>query len=362
MWAVARPDALRVLSDEKCKRSLRRYFSILNEGRLAKFKIARTVGAEFSTDASLQELWSAHSDAIRNYWKAEEALDQTNQMSNVSEASSSLLKLKEEIAKRIIARCSFCHRRCGVNRDIGESGFCGCGDQVELSSYFQHMGEEPELVPSGTIFTYGCTMRCLHCQNWTISQHLEARNICSTSALASIVDHLGRSGSRNVNLVGGDPTSWLYHWLDTFTRVKENIPVVWNSNSYYSEETALLLGGFVDLYLLDFKYGPESCAEQISSAPEYWQVATRNHLAAKESGELIIRVLVLPGHNECCTKPILTWISKNLGSETRINLMDQYRPEWRAEEVENLGRRLTRSEFEEACQIARKAGLVNVIS
>ena len=102
------------------------------------------------------------------------------------------------------------------------------------------------------------------------------------------------------------------------------------ANSYYSHEEAQLLAGFIDLYLLDFKYGNNTCAEEISDAPGYWEACTRNHLTALKYGELLIRVLVLPGHNECCTRPILQWIHDNLGPWTRVNLMFQYRPEWRA--------------------------------
>jgi putative pyruvate formate lyase activating enzyme len=141
-----------------------------------------------------------------------------------------------------------------------------------------------------------------------------------------------------------------------------NIPVVWNSNSYYSPETAQLLAGFADVYLLDFKYGPGDCAERISDAPDYWKVCTFNHLEAKKCGELIVRVLVLPNHLECCTKPIVEWIAENLGRETRVNLMFQYRPEWHAYEVPELRRRLTRDEMERAVQLAGEAKLENYIT
>jgi putative pyruvate formate lyase activating enzyme len=82
---------------------------------------------------------------------------------------------------------------------------------------------------------------------------------------------------------------------------------------------------------------------------------------ANRHGELIIRVLVLPGHNERCTRPILEWIAGNLGPWTRVNLMFQYRPEWRARERRELGRRLNREEIEEARGIAREAGLINLV-
>ncbi|MEM2547182.1 MAG: radical SAM protein, partial [Candidatus Bathyarchaeia archaeon] len=260
------------------------------------------------------------------------------------------------------SKCHFCARRCGVARLRGELGFCRCGKEVKVSSIFEHMGEEPELVPSGTIFTMGCTVRCKHCQNWTISQWIEEGQTYTPEKLAREVENLRRSGCRNVNLVGGEPTPWLEQWLETFTHVNLNVPVVWNTNSYYSPETAQLLAGFVDVYLLDFKYGPGECADKISEAPKYWDICTNNHLVAKKYGELIIRVLVLPNHLECCTRPILNWIAENLGVETRVNIMFQYRPEWRAYEIPELRRRLTRDEMERAIKLAKEAGLRNFIT
>jgi putative pyruvate formate lyase activating enzyme len=233
---------------------------------------------------------------------------------------------------------------------------------MAVSSIFEHVGEEPELVPSGTIFTMGCTMRCRHCQNWTISQWMEPGTTYKPREMAREVENLRLSGSRNANLVGGEPTPWLQQWLETFKHVNVNVPVIWNSNSYYSPETAQLLAGFADVYLLDFKYGPSECAERTSDAPNYWKVCTNNHLEAKKHGEAIIRVLVLPNHLECCTKPTLNWIAKNLGAETRVNLMFQYRPEWRAHEIPELRRRLSKDEMEKAVQLAEKAGLRNFIT
>jgi len=159
-----------------------------------------------------------------------------------------------------------------------------------------------------------------------MSQWFELGKIHLPQQLAKAIETLRKGGCRNVNLVGGDPTSWLSQWLEAFRHVNVNVPVVWNSNSYYSEEAAKLLAGFVDVYLLDFKYGPLDCAEKISDAPNYWMDCTKNYLYTQKCGELIIRVLVLPNHLECCTKPVLNCIAKNLGDWIRVNLMFQYRP------------------------------------
>jgi len=363
MWAVWRPDALAVLRDKGARSSLARYFDVMENDKPARFLIAKKLPAQFDKDDSLQKLWEIHDLFTEEFYRLEKDIDlRKKRLEDLDDPEKSYLDLKIEIANRVLESCHLCTRRCGFNRLQGELGHCKCGSQITVSTMFEHMGEEPELVPSGTIFTLGCTMRCLHCQNWTISQWYENGEIFSPQRLAKAVERLRRGGCRNANLVGGEPTPWLQQWLETFRHVDVNVPLVWNSNSYYSEETAKLLAGFVDIYLLDFKYGPGECAKRISDAPDYWKVCTRNHLYGKKYGELLIRVLVLPEHNECCTRPVLEWIAKNLDVEVRVNLMDQYRPEWRAHEIPELRRRLTHNEFDEAVQIAKTVGLTNFIT
>jgi len=363
MWSVWRPDAVSVLRDKGARRSLARYFDVMQDEKPAKFMIAKRLPADFGEDNSLEDLRALHDQLTLDYYRLEKDVDtRQKNLTDLGIPEKSYLDLKIEIANRILEGCHLCTRRCGFNRLNGELGQCKCGTQATVSTMFEHMGEEPELVPSGTIFTLGCTMRCLHCQNWTISQWFEHGEIYSPQRLAKAVEHLRRSGCRNANLVGGEPTPWLEQWLETFRHVGVNIPVVWNSNSYYSEETAKLLAGFVDVYLLDFKYGSNECATRISNAPGYWEACTRNHLYGGKHGELLIRVLVLPEHLECCTKPVLSWIAQNLGTWVRTNVMFQYRPEWRAHEIPELRRRLTRDEMERAVQLAKEAGLTNFIT
>jgi len=363
MWHVLRADSIAVLRDEKARASLSRYFAVMQKEKPANFLIARKLPAEFDEEASLSDLWQIHDKLTDDFYSLQEEIDRHQKsLDRIEKPEKSYLDLKIVMANRILEHCHLCTRRCGLNRSAGELGHCKCGLSISVSTMFEHMGEEPELVPSGTIFTLGCTMHCLHCQNWTISQWIEEGEVYSPRRLALAVERLRKNGCRNVNLVGGEPTPWLQQWLETFRYVDVSVPVVWNSNSYYSEETAKLLAGFVDIYLLDFKYGSNECAKRISDAPRYWEACTRNHLYGKKYGELIIRVLVLPNHLECCTKVILEWIAENLGKGVRTNVMFQYRPEWRAYEMPELQRRLTRNEMERAIELAKEAGLTNFIT
>jgi len=224
------------------------------------------------------------------------------------------------------------------------------------------MGEEPQISPSFTIFTVHCNFFCQHCQNWSISRAFEEGEVVSPRIMAALIDEARKNGNRNANLVGGDPGPWLHAWLKVFQHVKSSVPVVWNSNMYHSSEAASLLEGFVDLFLSDYKYGNDRCATRYSKVPRYVEVVSRNHLLGARHAEFLVRVLVLPNNNSCCTRPVLSWIKENLGANTLVNIMDQYRPEYLAKNYREMNRRLRADEFSEAVEIAREVGLENFMT
>lgn len=363
MWRVFRPDAMAVLHDEKARKSLARYFAVMKGKLPARFLVCKRVKVKVDLSASEEELWRAHKRGLKEFRKLLADIDDgKTKFENLQQAEPTLLDLKVELARRILKSCHFCERRCGVDRTAGERGVCGVGERSRIASEFMHHGEEPELVPSYTIFFNGCTFKCQHCQNWDISQFPDSGVEVSPQTLARLAESARKEGARNVNWVGGEPTPNLHTILEALNLCEISVPSVWNSNMYMSFEVMKLLFGTQDIYLADFKYGNDKCALRYSKVPNYFKVVARNHRLAFADAELIIRQLVLPVNVECCTRPILEWIAKNLGSITRVNLMDQYRPEARAHEYPEISRRLNAEEFEKALEIAREVGLENVIT
>ncbi|MEW5994708.1 MAG: radical SAM protein, partial [Candidatus Zixiibacteriota bacterium] len=201
-----------------------------------------------------------------------------------------------------------------------------------------------------------CTFSCVFCQNWEISHIDTVPDSAITEAdLARAIDQ--HSYCRNVNFVGGEPTPYVPFILKTLSYVKSNIPVVWNSNFYMSPESMDLLRGVVDVYLSDFKYGNNNCAERLSDAANYIEVVKRNHRLAFQDAELVIRHLLLPGHFECCTRPVFDFIAQQFGDRAVVNIMDQYRPCYRARLYPDIDRRITLDEFDTAVKYARKLKL-----
>ena len=250
-------------------------------------------------------------------------------------------ELKKEITSKILENCILCERRCGVNRKEGEKGYCNVLES-KISSEFIHFGEERQLVPSHTIFFNRCNFGCVFCQNYDISQGDGGRYV-KPERLATIID---KKGGRNLNWVGGDPTPNLDYIIEVLSYINEPLTQIWNSNMYLTEEAMKILTKLMDVYLTDFKYSNDECAEDLSKVNNYTEIIKRNHKIAERTGDLIIRHLVLPGHIECCTKPILEWIDNNL-EDPMINIMEQYRPAYHAGKYPKIDRYLNSKEKRE---------------
>ncbi|MHB8101252.1 MAG: radical SAM protein [Methanosarcina sp.] len=355
---------------------LKRYFKVQRNEMPALFKITEKIPVQFDSDMPLEELREIHEKGIEEYRKLHENLEIasmeafaykdpadrlvlfTESFLEIPKASPSLLDLKVAIVDKMIENCNCCGWRCGVNRKEGGKGFCRLTDVSNYASEFLHMGEEPELVPSHTIFFTGCTFACVYCQNWDISTCPEAGTRIEPRKLAKLIDLRRMHGARNVNFV--TPTPHVHTVLKIIREISVNTPVVWNSNMYHSPEIAEILEGVVDVYLGDFKYGNNICAQKYSKIKNYLEIVQPNFEFAYQTAEILLRHLVLPGHLECCTKPIAEWVAKNI-PQIRFNLMFQYRPCYRAMEYPELGRQLTPEEEAEAIDIVREAGIEDLL-
>lgn len=322
----------------------------------SQFLVSQSISVDFSKESETSVLWELHDEAMKSF---REKFDRINSMEEPRpRAASSLLDLKVAIADRILQSCHFCGRRCGANRKKKETGYCRLDVVSRYSAEFLHMGEEPELVPSHTIFFAGCNFSCVYCQNWQISTSPKKGIPILPDELARRITLQRAYGSKNVNFV--TPTPHTHTILKILNALKVNVPVVWNSNMYYSGEVAKLLEGVVDVYLGDLRYGNDECAQKYSNAPDYWSIVTGNFKTAYKNGEILLRQLVLPNHIECCTRPIIEWTKQNI-PKVRFNLMFQYSPYYRAYEFPEINRTLTGDECQKAVDILKKSGLEDVM-
>jgi putative pyruvate formate lyase activating enzyme len=172
--------------------------------------ISKTIVTDFNRDDSTEDLWNLHSKLLLEYASVEKEIDQCDRIERVHRTYY-FFDLKMKLARRMLLHCHLCPRYCRVNRVRGELGWCKLRGNFHISSAFLHTGEEPELVPSGTIFTIGCNLRCIHYQNLTISQQTKSGIEITPLEMAKIVERLVDAGGRKTNMVGDDPTPWLYN-------------------------------------------------------------------------------------------------------------------------------------------------------
>ena len=359
---LLRPNARRVWSHPEVRRRLSWYYDVMVDAKPAKYRICKRIEADVDLTASDDELWRAHRDLAKKFddvWKS--IMMGKLKLEELETPKTSFLDLKIELVKRMLRSCIFCERRCRVNRERGEKGFCNLDATARVSSFFHHYGEEAPLVPSGTIFFTSCSFKCVFCQNWDISTDPLNGVEVTPKQLAAIATRLRKEGCRNINYVGGNPDQSMHVIVESLKYMDINVPILWNSNAYASLEAMEIIKDLVDIWLPDFKYGNDKCAERLSLVPRYFEVVTRNLKIMHESGDMIVRHLVLPNHIECCTEPVLRWLAENC-PRCLVNIMEQYRPEHevarRPHLYPDINRRPTMSEMKRAYSIADELGIV----
>lgn len=271
-------------------------------------------------------------------------------------------------------KCEICPRNCKINRNKNQIGWCKSTDRVKIGLYSTHDFEEPCISGekgSGTIFFSNCTMNCIFCQNYEISQLGKGKEI-SIEELSNIFIKQQEKGVHNINLV--TPTSYVYQIIEAIKIAKAKgltIPIVYNTSGYEKIETIRALNGYVDIYLPDLKYAEDELAIEFSNAKNYFKIATTaikemikqvgtpkfNENGIIQKG-VIIRHLVLPNFIEN-SKKILLWIKQNLPNDIYVSIMAQYFPTYKAKENAKLNRKLTKYEWEQIEKYIEKINIEN---
>ncbi|MBM4035745.1 MAG: radical SAM protein [Planctomycetes bacterium] len=202
-----------------------------------------------------------------------------------------------------------------------------------------------------------------------IAQHTRKRP-CHSERSPSTSLRAGSAKSRNLSgeqtdvtrvtpLAGANSSERCFDRLSMTSGERVRLPpIVWNTNLYCTAETLEAIAGIPAVYLVDLKFGNGACAAAVAGAADYWEVvrARLKETAASESGKLIVRHLVLPGHLDCCTWPALEWLARELPS-ARLSLKTDYLAMPDARGDKRLGRFLTDGEVREAAAIAKDLGI-----
>lgn len=267
--------------------------------------------------------------------------------------------------------CKICPRECGVNRNLGQIGYCKEGSEIVAARAALHYWEEPCISGkegSGAVFFSGCNMGCVFCQNENISHGKIGKEI-SLRRLVDIFFELKEKGARNINLV--TPTHYIPQIKEAiFIAKKEklNLPFVYNTSSYEKVESLRSLEGLIDIYLPDLKYYSNEMSLKYSKANDYFSYATKAiDEMVRQVGTpkfeddmmlrgVIVRHLLLPeGLND--SKKIVKYLYQTYKDDIYISLMSQYTPMQGV--LPPLNRKVTKKEYDKLVDFAIELGVEN---
>lgn len=274
----------------------------------------------------------------------------------------------------MLKNCTLCYRNCNINRLNGDVGFCKSKDKVKLARVSLHNWEEPCISGSngsGTVFFSNCNLKCVFCQNYTISTDGVGEEV-SIERLSEIFLEQQKRGATNINLV--TPTHFVPQIISALKIAKGkglNIPIVYNTNSYENIETLKLLNGYIDIYLPDLKYFKDSYAIKYSNAPNYFNVASNainemfNQVGEPEFDNngimkkgVIVRHLMIPGLL-FDSKKIIDYLYKTYKDSIYISIMNQYTPTRNLLKYPEINRKVTKKHYDALIDYCLNLGIKN---
>lgn len=259
-------------------------------------------------------------------------------------------------ARAALASCEVCELRCGVDRLAGEVGPCGLGaDSYTYKRHFS-LAEEVQLLPAYLVYLSGCNMRCRFCIQGQDCFDPRRGEVVQPDSLAAELDRAVGRGAKTISFIGGEPGLHPHTILRVAAASQRRLPIVLKTNLYLTPQTLDLLNGVVRLYLVDFKFGSDGCAQSLAGIDRYTGVLKRNLKIVHRRGQLIVRHLLMPGHLDCCFRPVARWVGEHL-PDAVFRLMDGYVPAWRAEGDPALGRSCNANELKTAAAWVRSLGL-----
>ena len=220
-------------------------------------------------------------------------------------------QLEERIARAFeeLRCCKLCPHECAVDRTAGQRGICQLGDKLVCFREMMHYKEEEGLNPSHQVYLAGCNLHCEFCSVAEWNESVGQIKGLEEEELVAKIEERQKKGSKTLNLLGGEPAVNVYGILKLLRQLEPTTFVVWNSNMYYNDIVDELLQGLISVSLADLKCGNDNCSESLLGCGNYVERVKENIINACKHSEVIVRHIVLPGHFECCAKPILRWLS-----------------------------------------------------
>ena len=216
------------------------------------------------------------------------------------------------LAHAALSDCRLCPQNCGVNRLAGETGWCRAGTTARVFCAQVGVGEELDLIPTFAIAFSGCDMRCAFCITGADSWNPQRGEVFDAARIAAKAAAALEGGAQSVMILGGEPTIHLPEVIRLVAALPANARLAWKTNAYVTAQARALLDGLFDVWVADYKFGNDQCAQRLAAVTDYERPVQETLVWASTHNNLIVRHLLMPGHVYCCWEPIARWLAAEL--------------------------------------------------
>lgn len=232
--------------------------------------------------------------------------------------------------------CNLCEHRCGADRSSAPAGRCHASPIARCFAALTEYAEEDFLSPAFALSLSGCNFRCAFCITGRDSQDAAQGSEADPRRLAGRAHEAVSAGAKSVFVLGGEPTIFL-PWLEEFASCLKpcTAPLVLKTNLWVTPETLERCLDVFDVIVADFKFGSDACSIRLGGPSPYVPILERNLMACAARRRTVVRHLVMPGHVDCCTRPVVRFVDAHRNLE--LSLRDHFVPAWHSDRA-GLGR------------------------
>jgi len=249
-------------------------------------------------------------------------------------------RLYKKIDDKGLVRCFVCARRCYIKD--GKPGFCRVREnrngKLYLLSYGNLTAANIDPIEKKPLFnfwpgslaysisSFGCSLTCPWCQNWSISQAGLGETPVTEASPEEVVVSAKRYDCRSIAYTYNEPIIWMEYVVETAKIAKkEGILNVLVTNGYATEESMEEFSPYIDAANVDIKaFHPEFYTKYCKGRIE--DVLASTELMVKKGWHVEATYLVIPGLNDSPeeVRRMSKWILENLGVNAPLHISQFY--------------------------------------
>lgn len=266
-----------------------------------------------------------------------------------------LIKLRKTIINHLEC-CKLCPFHCATNRLDIRGTICNLASYGNIFRISVNQAGEKSLIPQLMVYFSGCNLRCPFCQSWDHIINTDGAQV-TLKYMNDLIPYI--KDAKTILFTGGEASLSILSLVDFIIFLKKKGMeklILLDTNLYLSIELLNILSNFVDIFLADFKFTP-NCAFSLLGIKNYFEIITENILYLCNRNErMILTHLLLPGHIDCCTLPILKWIKEHI-PDIPISLMTGFFSTDKWKRVNYTNAMLREEEVKKAFYSAEKLNL-----